>query len=115
MQRFPHNYWGLWRKALAVIVAACGFAQLAHANPVGPTVVNGSASFSTQGNLFTVTNTPGAILNWQSFSIAQGEITRFVQQSPLSAVLNRVIGIDPSSILGVLQSNGRVFLINPNG
>jgi filamentous hemagglutinin family protein len=30
-------------------------------------------------------------------------------------VLNRVIGQDPSSLLGRLQSNGRVFLINPNG
>jgi hypothetical protein len=29
--------------------------------------------------------------------------------------LNRVVGQDPSSILGALQSNGRVFLINPNG
>jgi filamentous hemagglutinin family protein len=30
-------------------------------------------------------------------------------------VLNRVIGQDPSSLLGRLQSNGRVCLINPNG
>ena len=32
-----------------------------------------------------------------------------------SAVLNRVVGLDPSSLLGQLQSNGRVYLINPNG
>ena len=31
------------------------------------------------------------------------------------AVLNRVVGVNPSLILGTLQSNGRVFLINPNG
>ncbi len=115
MQQFPRTYWGLWRNALAIIVAACSSAQLAHANPVGPAVVNGSASLSTQGNLLTVTNSPGAILNWHSFSIGQGKITRFIQQSPASAVLNRVVGLDPSSIFGVLQSNGRVFLINPNG
>ncbi len=30
-------------------------------------------------------------------------------------MLNRVIGQDPSAILGALQSNGRVFLLNPNG
>src|SRR3990172_9212984 len=42
-------------------------------------------------------------------------MTRFIQQSAASAVLNRVVGQDPSSILGALQSNGRVFLINPNG
>src|SRR6185295_3353027 len=43
------------------------------------------------------------------------EVTRFVQQSQASAVLNRVVGANPSAILGSLQSNGRVFLINPNG
>jgi large exoprotein involved in heme utilization and adhesion len=30
-------------------------------------------------------------------------------------VLNRITGQDPSVILGALQSNGKVFLINPNG
>src|SRR5690606_14902950 len=62
---------------------------------------------------------PNAIINWQSFSIGANEITRFIQQSQASAVLNRVTGgggaIDPSVILGALQSNGRVFLINPSG
>ncbi|MDP3412015.1 MAG: filamentous hemagglutinin N-terminal domain-containing protein, partial [Polaromonas sp.] len=29
--------------------------------------------------------------------------------------LNRVLGADPSSIMGTLSANGRVFLLNPNG
>ena len=41
----------------------------------------------------TVTNTPGAIIHWQSFSIDRGELTRFVQQNAASAVLNRITGI----------------------
>jgi filamentous hemagglutinin family protein len=65
--------------------------------------------------VFSITSTPGTIINWQSFSIGAGEITRFVQQGSDSAVLNRVLGQDPSRILGALQSNGKVFLINPNG
>lgn len=85
------------------------------ANPLDPTVVSGQASFASTGNTLTVTNTPGAIINWQGFSIGASEITRFAQQSATSAVLNRVISNNPSSILGTLQSNGRVFLINPNG
>ncbi len=85
------------------------------ANPLDPTVVSGQASFATAGSTLTVTNTPGAIINWQGFSIGANEITRFAQQSASSAVLNRVISSNPSSILGTLQSNGRVFLINPNG
>jgi filamentous hemagglutinin family protein len=89
--------------------------QTAQANPTGENVVNGQASFATSGNTLTVTNTPGTIINWQGFSISTNETTRFAQQSASSAVLNRVVGSDPSSILGTLQSNGRVFLINPNG
>lgn len=86
-----------------------------NANPEGGTVVSGSASFDQQGNSLTVTNTPGTIINWQDFSIQTEETTRFVQQSSDSAVLNRVVGQDPSQILGKLQSNGRVFIVNPNG
>ena len=35
--------------------------------------------------------------------------------TPASQVLNRVTGNDPSAILGSLSSNGRVWLLNPNG
>ncbi|MBI4192377.1 MAG: filamentous hemagglutinin N-terminal domain-containing protein [Betaproteobacteria bacterium] len=105
----------LMPKALALAVASCFAADLALANPSGFAVVNGQVVFNYNGQVLTITNTPGSIINWQSFSIGVNEITRFIQQSAASAVLNRVIGIDPSIILGALQSNGRVFLINPNG
>ena len=89
--------------------------QAVQANPLGPSVASGQASFNTSGNTLTVTNTPNTIINWQGFSIGANEATRFVQQSAASAVLNRVTGGNPSNILGSLQSNGRVFLVNPNG
>ncbi len=100
---------------LCVVAATLMAAAPVTANPTGGVVVNGAASFQTSGNTLTVTNTPGAIINWQSFGIAANEVTRFVQQSASSAVLNRVTGGDPSAILGQLQSNGRVYLVNPNG
>ncbi|MGH6691963.1 MAG: filamentous hemagglutinin N-terminal domain-containing protein, partial [Gammaproteobacteria bacterium] len=78
-------------------------------------VVHGAAAIHQAGNLLQITNSPNAIINWQSFSIGANEITRFLQQSASSAVLNRVTTQNPSTILGALQSNGRVFLINPNG
>src|SRR5258706_3997146 len=94
-------------------------ASLAHgpawANPAGGAVVSGNAVFNNNGNLLTIANTPGTIINWQNFTILPGETTRFLQQGSSSAVLNRIVGQDPSQILGTLQSNGRVFLINPNG
>ncbi|HEX5363508.1 MAG TPA: caspase family protein [Gallionella sp.] len=101
-------------KLVALAIAAC-FSPCAFANPVGPSVVNGAASFAVNGNTLTVTNTPGAIVNWQQFNIGAGQTTQFIQQSAQSSVLNRVIGPDPSQILGILQSNGRVYLINPSG
>ncbi|WP_238534028.1 filamentous hemagglutinin N-terminal domain-containing protein, partial [Herbaspirillum lusitanum] len=87
----------------------------AAAAPGTPTIVNGQVTFSQNGNIFSITNSPNAIINWGSFSIAQSEIVRFIQQNANSAVLNRVTGQDPSVIMGALQSNGRVYLINPNG
>lgn len=99
-----------------VFAVACSFVSSpVLANPSGATVVSGSAAISSSGNTLTVTNTPNAIVNWHSFSIGAGETTQFIQQSATSAILNRITGGDPSLILGTLQSNGRVFLINPAG
>ncbi|MCB2042516.1 MAG: filamentous hemagglutinin N-terminal domain-containing protein, partial [Rhodoferax sp.] len=111
---------GKRRHALAIALAAAyGVAPpLALANPGGAVVVHGQASMQTQGNRLTVTNTPGAIINWQQFSIGAGETTYFQQQNAASTVLNRVQTQNPalrSQIDGTLGSNGRVFLINPNG
>ncbi|RIY33155.1 filamentous hemagglutinin N-terminal domain-containing protein, partial [Psittacicella gerlachiana] len=45
----------------------------------------------------------------------ENEIVKFIQQSADSAVLNRVLGGEVSKILGSLQSNGKVFIVNPAG
>jgi filamentous hemagglutinin family protein len=95
-------------------VAACFMVGQPFANPVNPTVVSGTATFSQSGNTLTVTNSNGAIINWDKFSIKAGETTHFAQPSVSSAVLNRVLN-DPSAIYGTLSSNGRVWLINPAG
>lgn len=102
------------RRLGALLLAAC-YCATGVAAPTLPQVVAGQATFNQQGNVFSIANTPGAIINWQSFNIGAGEVTRFIQQNADSAVLNRVLGQDPSKILGALQSNGKVFLINPNG
>ncbi len=86
------------------------------ANPTAPQVVSGQVSFQQpNASVLNVTNSPGAIINWQGFSIGASEVTRFVQQSAASSVLNRVTGGNISQIYGQLLSNGRVFLINPGG
>jgi filamentous hemagglutinin family protein len=101
-------------KSVVVALATC-FATSVQANPTGASVAAGQATIQQNGSTLTITNTPGTIINWQSFNINRGELTKFVQQNAQSQVLNRVTGVDPSQILGQLQSNGRVLLINPNG
>ncbi|WP_292432937.1 filamentous hemagglutinin N-terminal domain-containing protein [Methylobacter sp.] len=101
---------------LHLAILAVLYPALSYANPDGAQVISGQVSIDTATpGLTTVTNSPNAIINWQNFSIGQNELTQFIQQNGQSAVLNRIIGQNPSEILGQLASNGKVFLINPNG
>jgi filamentous hemagglutinin family protein len=102
-------------RLLPLSIAACFLAEPAWSLPTGGQVTAGSAVFNQVGNTLAIANTPGTIINWNSFSIGVLEAVRFDQQSSLSSVLNRVTGNSSSSILGALSSNGRVFLLNPNG
>lgn len=68
------------------------------------------------GKVTTVTqHVDRTVVDWKEFSIAEGELVKFMQPDANSVILNRVVGGDLSQILGELQANGRVFLINPNG
>lgn len=111
----PGIHWPLRRLLNLAILAALHPTPL-WANPDGAQIINGQVSIDTATpGVTTITNSPNAIIQWQNFNIAQNETTRFVQQNSQSAVLNRIIGENPSAILGQLASNGKVFLINPNG
>jgi filamentous hemagglutinin family protein len=114
IMRYGKIHHPIVRTLIATAISAC-FSPLVFALPVAPNVSNGNASFVQNGNTLTVTNSNRAIINWNSFSIGGNENVRFVQPSSTSSVLNRVTGSDPSVLLGSLQSNGRVFLINPAG
>lgn len=85
--------------------------------PEGESVVSGSATFdrSTASSLSITTFSDKLIVNYNSFSIASQETVNFIQPSSSSIALNRVVGVDPSSIMGTLTANGRIFLVNPNG
>ncbi len=85
------------------------------ANPEDPSVISGNATFSQIDNTLNVQATNDAIINWQSFSIDKNETTNFLLPTVDSTVLNRVVGPDLSNISGKLESNGNVYLINPNG
>jgi filamentous hemagglutinin family protein len=87
-----------------------------HGNPTGGAVTHGNATINQNGNVLTINQgTDRLIMGWQTFSIGQGETTRFVQPSSSSMALNRVNGGTRSMIEGRLEANGGVILINPAG
>ncbi|HEV6969114.1 filamentous hemagglutinin N-terminal domain-containing protein, partial [Roseateles sp.] len=89
----------------------------AQALPQGAQVVQGRATVSTPqpGQGLIQQSTEKAVINWQGFSIGANESLRIEQPGVNSVLLNRVVGGDPSLILGRMQSNGQVFLLNPRG
>ena len=101
--------------AAASLFALASTQAAGPALPTGMAIVQGQASTALNGNRLTVTNSAGALLDWQQFNIGAGAAVHFAQPSAASRVLNRVVGNDPTSILGSLSSNGQVWLQNPNG
>ncbi|WOB06598.1 filamentous hemagglutinin N-terminal domain-containing protein [Piscinibacter gummiphilus] len=89
---------------------------LAQAAPQGGSVTAGQASIQQNGALTTVTQgSQRAAIDWRSFNVGANETVNFVQPNASAAILNRVVGNDPSAIFGRITANGQVLLINPNG
>lgn len=99
---------------LAALLAVAGPAL---ALPQGATVVSGQVRVATPSATLQVVTQGSArgIVDWNSFSLAAGERVRFDQPSAQAVLLNRVTGSDPSRVFGQIQSNGQIFLLNPNG
>ena len=115
----PTGVAGAAHFALKALSASLMLALGANVYALPPTgkVTAGSATITNTvpGTLVINQNTGNVVINWQSFNIAAGETVQFVQPDSNSVALNRVTGADPSSILGNLNANGKVFLVNPNG
>ena len=94
-----------------------GWPSLAFALPSGGEIVSGSGTISqpTAQDMVIQQNTQKMIADWQAFGIRAAESVQFVQPGRSSIALNRVIGADPSVIIGKLIANGQVFLSNPSG
>lgn len=102
-----------WLWLAQILSASFSWVQ---ANPEGGAVVAGQAQITSAGNTLHIHQASDrAVINWRDFSIQPGEMTQFHQPSTSSAVLNRVTTTTPSKILGNLQANGQVYLMNPNG
>lgn len=92
------------------------FAAGATAAPTGGTVVGGSAAIEQSGLDTTITQeTDRLAVDWASFNVATNERVAFVQPSDSAIALNRILDMNGSQILGRIDANGQVILMNPNG
>ncbi|MEO8023583.1 filamentous hemagglutinin N-terminal domain-containing protein, partial [Polaromonas sp.] len=108
---------GLRKKAVRSAGAALmlGVAT-AHAGPQDGQVTAGSASITQAGSNTTITqSSQNASLTWKSFNIGAQESVKFLQPSASAIAVNRILDTNGSQILGQLNANGQVYLINPNG
>ncbi len=106
--------------ALGAVLALSIIAPCVHAAPAGGQVVSGSATISQSGTTgagtTTITqSTDRASITWQSFNVGSAETVNFVQPSATSLAVNRILDTQGSQILGRINANGQVWLINPNG
>jgi len=82
--------------------------------PSGGQVVAGAATIGGSGSQTVISQSSDkAIINWTDFSIGKGGEVTFNNGD--GATLNRVTGGNLSSIDGLLNATGSVYLINPNG
>jgi filamentous hemagglutinin family protein len=106
--------------ALAVGLSTASLAQTGppanNALPTGGNITHGSGHISQAGNVMTVQqNSNQLIANWSTFNIGKDATVNFAQPSASSQVLNRTSDLNASQIMGRLNANGQVFLLNPNG
>ena len=99
-----------------VLTALSLAAAAAQAGPTGGQVVSGNGQISNSGSTTTITQSSQNLsLNWQSFNIAPQETVTFQQPSAAAVAVNHIFDTNGSQILGHLNANGQVYLINPNG
>jgi len=88
----------------------------AGAAPQGGQLVGGSGSIGANGGTTTINQTSDKLsINWQSFNVGKNETVNFVQPSASALAVNRILDTQGSQILGKINANGQVWLINPNG
>ena len=111
------------RNMLTKIVAYCLALMVpmttvpeAYALPHLGKVSAGTASVSVSGSTMKINQkTTSATFNWNSYNVASGQSVLYTTPTSSSVSLNYIGGTTPSSINGIVKSNGILYFMNPNG
>jgi len=104
-----------FRRAI-VTITIFTYVNALYAGPSGENIQAGTASITRSGLTTTINqNSNKLAIDWDNFDIAKNELVQFVQPSKNALALNRIFDNKASEILGQLNANGKIMLVNPRG
>lgn len=111
------NFKSFALKSLVAAIAAYSLSPHdAFGGPTGGVVVDGTGTITQTGaNTQIDQATDRLSLEWDTFNVGASERVQFVQPGADSIALNRILDSSGSQILGRIDANGQVILMNPNG
>ena len=101
----------------ASLVAFSLISTAAIAGPTGATVEGGTGNATVTYGTKTIINQKSKYvkINWSDFSSAAGDTIEFTQPNSKAIAVNRVTSGKASNLLGTLNANGRVVIMNDAG
>ena len=110
-------------KVFALLAALAAFSSQSNALPsVASTNLQTTSgvSITQQGNSLNFTAPDRSVLNWNNFgsgadAINAGDTLSFALPNSNASILNVVLGTGQTAINGTIESNAKVYILNPNG
>lgn len=103
-------------KPLSLAVCLALTTQSTMSAPQGGNVVGGQGNIRQSDNATTIyQQSERMAINWQSYNVAGNERVTYVQPDKNAIALNNILSNTGSNILGRIDANGQVILVNPNG
>jgi len=102
--------------AYSLILSHITFIPYVQAGPTGGNIVGGAGNINQSGLNTIINQTTGTMaINWDTFNINTNERVQYLQPDISSISLNRILDHNGSKILGNIDANGKIILVNPNG
>ncbi len=92
------------------------YPSFSYAGPAGGNIVGGAGHIHVSGLTTDIhQNSASLAINWESYNLSANEVVNYLQPGASSIALNRILSNSGSQILGQINANGQVVLVNPNG
>jgi len=102
--------------AYSLIFSHLSFIPYTHAGPTNGNIVGGIGHIHNNGSTTLVHQGSSSLaINWDTFNINSNERVQYLQPNTDAIALNLILDSNGSQILGRIDANGKLILVNPNG